>query len=48
MFSFVQTEEMAPFRDPLKRNRESCWDDNIDESFEQAMVKKVEQVEEWV
>ena len=47
-YSFAQTEEMAPFRDLLKRNRQFFWDDNMDKLFEKAKVKIVEQVEEGV
>ena len=47
-YSFAQTEEMAPYRDLLKRNRQFFWDDNMDKLFEKAKVKIVEQVEEGV
>ena len=47
-YSFAQTEEMAPFRDLLKRNRQFYWDENMDTLFERAKVKIVEQVEEGV
>ena len=46
-YSFAQTEEMAPFWDLLKRNRHFFWDSILDDWFEQAKVKIVEQVEEW-
>ena len=35
-YSFTQTEQMAPFRDVLKRNRQFFWDENMDTLFEQA------------
>ena len=41
-YSFTQTEQMAPFRDELKRNRQFFWDENMDTLFEQAKVKIVE------
>ena len=45
-YSFAQTEEMAPFRDLLKRNRQFFWDSNMDALFEKSKVKIVELVEE--
>ena len=47
-YSFAQTDEMAPFRDLLKRNRQFFWDDNMDTLFEKAKMKIVELVEEGV
>ena len=44
-YSFAQTEEMAPFRDLLKRNRQFFWKNNMDTFLERAQVKIVE---EWV
>ena len=47
-YRFSMTEEMAPFRDFLKRNRQLYWDGAMDELFEWAKAKIVEKVEEGV
>ena len=42
-YSFAQTEEMAPFRDLLQRNRQFFWNNNVDTLLERAQVKIVEE-----
>ena len=42
------TEDMAPFCDLLKRNRQFYWDRTMDELFERAKAQIVEKVEEGV
>ena len=47
-YSFSMTEEMAPFRDLLKLNRQFYWDSMMDDLFEQAKAQIVEKVKESV
>ena len=43
-YSFSMTEEMAPFRDLLKRNRQFYWDETMDKLFEKAKLQILEKV----